>query len=73
MFSAKELWQSALARDGRQLAVLQQQLKRLGDALMKAAGLVSKWSKPMLLDMAVRFLKAGLDKDDIKDVSMSYV
>lgn len=68
--SAKELWHGELARKGDQLAVLQKQLTRLGEALKKAEGLVSKWSKPMMLEVAVRFLKADLDRDDIKDVSM---
>jgi hypothetical protein len=66
----KELWQGELAQKGNQLAVLQEQLTRLGEALKKGEGLVSKWSKPMMLEKAVRFLKFDLDKEDIKDVSI---
>jgi hypothetical protein len=67
MFSSK--LQAALSRNREQLAVLQEQLQRLEAALRKADGLVTKWSKPMGLNVVVRFLKSDLDKEDIRDVS----
>ena len=53
-----------------QLDVLRAQFSRLQSALEKARQLLVKWSKGMLLDRAARFLKANLDKDDIKEVSI---
>lgn len=58
-----------LASNGEQLAVLKEQLKRLEAALWKADALVTKWSKPMGLNVVVCFVKSDLDKDAIKDVS----
>jgi hypothetical protein len=68
VFSGKELWQGALPETAMRL--LEEQLTRLGNALWRATGLIAKWSDPMLLGVAVRFLKADLDKEDIKDVSI---
>jgi hypothetical protein len=68
MFSSQVLWQGGLEGSDK-LGVLQQQMERLSGALEKATKLVSKWSKPMLLDKAVRFLKSNLDEEDILEVS----
>ena len=62
------MWRGALPEDAE--TVLENQLTRLGNALWKATGLLTKWSEPMLLGAAVRFVKGNLDKEDIKDVSM---
>lgn len=69
IFSSQDLWQRALSPNEQE--VLKEQLTRLDNALWKATGLLAKWSEPMFLGAAVRFLKANLDKEDIKDVSVS--
>lgn len=50
--------------------VLCAHFSRLRSALEKAEELVGRWSKPMLLARAVRFVKAELDKEDLKEVGI---
>mgnify|MGYP001810343445 FL=1 len=65
--------QDALESNADQLTVLQQQLKKLEEALWKGYDLVEKWSKPMGIGVVVCFVKANLDKKEIEDVSSAPV
>lgn len=61
--------QEALENNTEQLELVQQQLKRLEDALWKADILLEKWSNRMGIHVVVSFVKASLDKEDTIEVS----
>eukprot|EP00775_Hariotina_reticulata_P013138 gene13138-13268_t len=68
MMGNVEQLQLALEKQPQQLRSLESGFQRLSSALEVALDLVRKWSRPMRLKYAVRFLKENLDKDDIRDV-----
>lgn len=69
MANSGQQLQAALKKSQAQLQALRTQFARLQGALNAAHQLVAKWSRPMMLAMAVRFLKAKIDRDELNEVS----